>query len=170
MKKILVVTLLLVFLLAACSGAKTTTAVVSPIENAVPTAVKIKATIANDDGARITQALVEKWISAYQKHDANLLLSLWSDTITWKICASGCSAYHMDELRGYVSSDLSRTSFTMNTLSYTVLNTGTFAVVQAIYQDASASGDAKDPTPATVILQFLNGKIVNETWYYITTP
>ncbi len=73
----------------------------------------------------------------------------------------------MDTLKAAVSDMNSDTGFKVDVLSYTVLNNGTFAVVQSIYQDPA--GDAKDPTPATTILEFDKGKILNETWYYIMT-
>ncbi len=162
MKKLILVTLYLALILSACGGTKTTPTEVKPTETI------ITATVANDDGARATQAIVDQWVNAFQKRDAELLLSLWSDSIDWKVCSSDCSSYGMSTLKNYVPSDLSRASFQVNVLSYTVLNDGVFAVIQGIYQNSGS--DAKEPTPATVILEFSDGKIINETWYYITTP
>ncbi len=162
MKKLILVTLYLTLILSACSGAKST------LPGVKPTDVKVKATVANDDGARATQAIVEKWVSALQNRDANLFLSLYSDNVTWKMCSAKCSAFKLFDLKIYVPSDFSRPTVQMNNLSYTVLNNGVYAIVQGVYQDIG--GDAKEPTPLTDILEFEDGKIINETWYYITTP
>ncbi len=71
----------------------------------------------------------------------------------------------MDTLKTYVPRDFSRASVQVNILSYTVLNNGVFAIVQGVYQDTG--GDAKEPTPLTILLEFSNGMIITETWYYI---
>ncbi len=161
MKKLILITFLIVVMLSACSGAKATQTDIKPTET------KVTATVANDDGARATQAIVNQWLNAFQKRDAKLLLPLWSDSVNWTMCSLKCTSYSMASLKTYVPQDFSRASFQVNILSYTVLNSGVFAILQGIYQDTG--GDAKEPTPITIIQEFSNGKIINETWYYIIT-
>ncbi len=159
MKKLILVNLYLALLLSACGGLKATSTEVKPTET------KVMATVANDDGARATQAIVDQWLDAIQKRDAKLFLSFYSDSINWTMCSLKCSSLGIDTLKTYVPRDFSRASVQMNILSYTVLNNGVFAIVQGVYQDTG--GDAKEPTPLTIILEFSNGMIITETWYFI---
>ncbi len=166
MKKLFFVTLLLALLLSACSEAKPTTAVVTPTETAAPTETKVQATIANDDGARTTQVVVEKFITAYQKLDADLLLSLFSDNITIKSCTSGCSIFRMDELKTAIPMDWRQPGWEYNFVSYSIMDSGIFAVVQGTFKNPV---NVKVPSPVTTVLEIYNGKIVNATWYFMTT-
>jgi hypothetical protein len=149
MRKAFILTLFFAFMLSACGSGG------------------VKATVADDNDAKAKQIIVEKWIAAYQKRDAQALLSLWSDKITWSTCSAACQDYRMDVLQVAVPDDFSRPEFKVEFQSYTVTNTGTFAIIHAIYQDPSR--DAKQPTPSTCILQFAGDKIISETWYGITS-
>ena len=156
---------------AAPQAAPTVTSVpqtVTPVPTPTfPITGEIKATVADDPQARAIQAIVEKWIAAYQNRDAQALLSLYSDKITGTFCNETCVDYRINMVKIAVPEFLSHPEFKVDFQSYTVMNAGTFATVNGFYQDAS--DDAKNPTPETIILEFDSGKIIHETHYYITS-
>jgi ketosteroid isomerase-like protein len=147
MKKLVLLTLVCAFALSACGG--------------------VKATVSNDPYAKESQAIVEKWIAAYQKRDAQTLLSLYANGITWRVCSgTTCDSYGLSSLTYEVPQTFKHQNFKVEIQSYLVTNLGEFATVQGTYADPE--GDARTPTPATVILEIRDGKILNETWYCIT--
>jgi ketosteroid isomerase-like protein len=147
MKKLFLVTLLFALTLSACGG--------------------VKATVSNDPVAKESQAIVEKWIAAYHDLDAEALLSLYSNDVTWRDCGFNinCDVERLVDLQGVVPISFREKSFKVEAQSYMVTGFGRFAVLQIMY--AEPEGGPTTSTPATVILEFKDGKILNETWYYI---
>ena len=148
MKKLFLATALLAVALSACGG--------------------VKATVPDDPYAKESQAIVEKWIAAYNDLDAQALLSLYSNDLTWKDCGMNysCDVGRLMDLQGVVPMSFRGEGFTTEAKSYMVTNAGRFAVLEVMY--AEPEGGPPTPIPATVILEFKDGRIVNETWYYIS--
>jgi hypothetical protein len=146
MKKLFLLTLFFVFLLSACGG--------------------VEARVPDDSYAKESQAVVEKWIAAFNDLDAEALLSLYSNDFTFMDCGLNYSCDYEDlgSLGGFVPQSFRGEDFKVETQSYMITNFGRFAVLQVMYAEPPGI-----PTsiPATVILEFKDGKILNETWYYI---
>jgi hypothetical protein len=145
MKKLLLLVIVSSLLTTACGGAK--------------------ATVPNNDYARQTQAVVEKWIAAYQERDAQALLSLYSNDITETDCSGvECVTFHLSDLESEVPYAFRDPTFKVRVNSYVVTSAGVFASVQATYEYGSVGPTT--PVPATIILEFRDGRILNEMWVY----
>jgi ketosteroid isomerase-like protein len=147
MKKLFLVILLFTLTLSACGG--------------------VKSSVPNDPYAKESQAIVEKWIAAFHNLDAQALLSLYSNDVTFWDCGLNinCDVGRLVDLQGVVPLAFKEQGFNVEAQSYMVTGFGRFAVLQVMYADPM--GGQKTSTPATVILEFKDGKILNETWYYI---
>ncbi len=146
MKKPFLATALLAVAVSACGG--------------------VKARVPDDPYAKESQAIVEKWIAAFNDLDAQALLSLYANDLTWKDCAHySCDVEPLMNLQGAVPMSFRGEGFITEAQSYMVTNFGRFAVLEVMY--AEPEGGPPTPIPATVILEFKDGKIVSETWYYI---
>jgi hypothetical protein len=145
MKKLFLVTLLFALTLSACGGGK--------------------AMVPNDPYAKETQVIAEKWIAAFHNRDGAALLSLYSNDLTWRDCGFNvnCDVERLVDLQGLYPGTLKDNSLKVEAQSYMVTNFGRFAVLQVMFEDSGWTTS----TPATVILEIKDGKILNETWYYI---
>ncbi|MCL4875123.1 MAG: nuclear transport factor 2 family protein [Anaerolineae bacterium] len=158
MKRLSLLAIFFVFTLSACGGVKTT----SPNS---PDAQASQFTVPDNPNAKASQAIVENWIVAYQTSEAEALLSLWSDDITWSACTnSPCAAYYLADLKHYVPRDFKNPEFKVEIQSYLITTSGKYAIVQALYADPMVG--LRTPTPAVAILEFKDGKISKETWYW----
>lgn len=145
MKKLSLLTIFFALMLSACGG--------------------VQSTVPDDPNAKASQVIVEKWIAAYQTSDADALMSLWSDDIAWTACIdSPCSSYYLGELKYFVPRDFKNPKFKVEIQSYLITTSGKFAIVQALYADPLVG--LQTPTPAVAILEFEDGKISNEKWYW----
>ena len=146
MKKSLLLSIVLAFALTACGGG-------------------IKTTVGADKSQKAAQAVVEKWIAAYQKKDAQALLTLYTDDMTWSDCTQAtCDQYHLSDLKAYAPSDFANPGFKMQPQSYFVTNYGYKAIVQALYSDPNVP---VTNVPAVAILEINgDGKISSQTWYW----
>jgi hypothetical protein len=145
MKKLFLLTLVFAFMLSACGG--------------------VKATVGDDAYSKETQVIVEKWIAAFQKRDANALWSLYSNDLTWKDCSAvTCFTLSLVTLKDELPPYFADPKFQMKIKSYIVTEFGRFAVLQGTFLNASDNVPA--PTPIYLILEIKNGLILYETWYY----
>jgi hypothetical protein len=144
MKKLLLVTILIALTLTACAG--------------------VKATVPDDPYSKEAQAVVEKWIAAYDTLDAQALLSLYAEDVTWRDCGFSleCDVERSFDMQGVVPNSFRQGDIKVNTRSYFITNYGRFAVIQVMFAEGNMA-----PTPTTVIMEFKDGQILNETWYYI---
>ena len=147
MKKLFLLTFVLVFVLTGCGG--------------------VMARVPDDPYAKESQAIVQKWIAAYHDLDAEALLSLYSNDVTWRDCGLNinCDVERLVDLQGVVPPSFKEKGFKVEAQSYMVTEFGRFAVLHVMY--AEPEGGPTTSTPTTVILEFKDGKILNETWYYI---
>jgi ketosteroid isomerase-like protein len=149
MKKAFILAIAVALVLTACGG--------------------IKADVADNDVAKATQAIVEKWIAANQAYDAYAILSLYSDDITWMDYGYNDGPYHKVGLNGAVHEWFASEALKVEVKSYLVTRDGHFAVIQAIYSEKDGITGKWASTPAVAILEFKDGKITHETWYYNTS-
>jgi hypothetical protein len=157
MKKLSLLIAFFALMLSACGGVNATSPALVNRE--------VKITVPDNPDAQASQAIVDRWIAAYQTSDADTLLSLWSDDIAWTACAaSPCASYHLGELKYFVPRDFKNPAFKVEIQSYLITTSGDFAVVQALYTDPKVG--VLTPTPAVAILEFEDGKILNEKWYW----
>jgi hypothetical protein len=167
MKKMSLFIMLFALMLSACAGVKATAPNTPEAQVSQPTMEnkEVEATVPDTPDAKAAQAVVEKWIAAYQTSDADALLSIWSDDIAWTACAdSPCASYHLGELKYYVPRDFKNPKFKVEVQSYLITTSGDFAIVQTLYTDPRVG--LQTPTPAVAILEFEDGKILNEKWYW----
>jgi hypothetical protein len=145
MKRIFFPVIVFVFLLTACAG--------------------VKARVPDDPYAKESQVVVEKWIAAFRDLDAEALLSLYSDEVTFVDCGDNftCDVEDLVNLQGVVPLSFRQEGFKVETQSYMITAFGRFAVLQVMYAEPPGIPTS---TPATVILEFKDGKILKEMWYY----
>lgn len=147
MKKTILLAIAVALTLAACGG--------------------IKADVADNDVARATQAIVEKWIAAYQTYDPSTLISLYSDDITWIDYGKNDGPHH-GGMNGLIHSTFDSQVYKLRVDSYIITRDGRFAVIQGAYSEKNGISGKWASTPAVAILEFKDGKIIRETWYYNT--
>jgi len=96
-------------------------------------------------------------------------LSLYSDDITWMDYGYNDGPYHKVVLIGAVHEWFASEALKVEVKSYIVTLDGRFAVVNAIYSEKNGLTGKWNSTQAVAILEFKDGKIVKETWYYNTS-
>ena len=147
MKKLFLSIIVLAFLLSACGH--------------------VKATVGDDPYSRETQATVVEWMAAFQKRDLNALWPLYSNDLTWRDCSAiTCFTLSLVTLKDELPPYFADSKFQMKIQSYIVTEFGRFAVLQGTF--LNASDNVPSPTPIYVILEIINGQILNETWYYLS--
>jgi ketosteroid isomerase-like protein len=149
MKKTLVFAIVFALALSACAG--------------------VKADVPDNEAAKVKQAIVEEWMAAYQAYDAEALLSLYSDDMSWMDYGYNDDPYHKVVLKGAVHEWFASEALKVEVKSYLVTMDGRFAVVNAIYSEKNGLTGKWNSTQAVAILEFNDGKIVKETWYYNTS-
>ena len=143
-KLLLLMTVFCAFLLSACG--------------------RVKATVPDNQYARASQAIVEKWIAALNNRDPVEYLSLYSDDMTLTFCNKPtCDQYSVSDLRTMVRSDMATPGFKEEVQSYFLTKFGEWAVVQGLYSDPNIP---VTNVPAVSILEIKDGKIVSETDYW----
>jgi ketosteroid isomerase-like protein len=149
MKKILALIIMVPLVLSACH--------------------QVKADVPDNEVAKATQAIVEQWIAGNEASDADALLSLYSDDIVWMDYGYNDGPYHKAVLTGAVHEWLDVKMLKVEVKSYIITWDGHFAVIQAIYSEKDGMTGKWVSTSAVAILEFKDGKIIKETWYYNTS-
>ena len=180
MKKKLILTFAIGIVLSACGGVKTSGAntpyaketQAAGVQAAVPTyacpteaqASGVQATVPDNQYARASQAIVEKWIATQNNRDAVAYLSLYSDDSTLRFCNKPtCDQYSLSDMRLIVPLDMATPGFKEEVQSYFLTKFGEWAVVQGLYSDPNIP---VTNVPAISILEIKDGKIVSETDYW----
>ncbi len=122
----------------------------------------LKTAPAAPQAAPTTESLVEEWSAAYAAEDVDKAFSLWSDDAEWmdnadpEFQSSGPQKVKDIEsmIRGSVG------SFQVHITSHFISADGRFAAAQGTFAMNVKTA------PAVAILEFKDGKIVKETWYY----
>jgi ketosteroid isomerase-like protein len=146
MKKILAFALVITVFLSACGH--------------------IKADVADTPEAKATQVLVQQYIKANMMYDADLLMSLYADNVVWMDYGLYDGPFNKATIDFYTRESFGRKDMKAKMKSYIVTEDGRFAVLQTTFSMQAASNNKWASTPAIAILEFKDGKIANETWYY----
>jgi len=146
MIKRVAVTIFLVFVLAGCG--------------------QVKADVPDTPEALATQALVEKYITATLNKDADNLMALYADDVFWMDYGGNWGPVtkgNLDHAMRYWDSEQdSNIKFE----TYMITPDGRFAVINDIESGVATLSGKKVSTPRVGILEFKDGKIISETWYY----
>jgi ketosteroid isomerase-like protein len=130
----------------------------------------VKADVPENAAARATQALVERYIAANQEYDADGLIALYADDLFWMDYGSIEGPISLGNLRHFVPETMEEKSYKLRADSYLVTADGRFAVIDVLWSQPAPSTGKWASTPAVVLLEFREGKIVSETWYYNDAP
>jgi hypothetical protein len=160
MKKLLTLTLGLVFFLSACGPAVTT----SPALNAP------NASVPNKQDAKATQAVLDKYMAAIQAYDTGTLISLYDKNIVWVDYGNSFGPLKISDLSYFYQHDFKSTFSDLKIISSFVTMDGRFAVAQASFSRIATSTNTLASSSAVIILELKGDKIVNESWYYDERP
>jgi len=144
MKKIFVLAMVIALILTACG--------------------QVKTNIPNTKDAKAAQAIIENWISANKANDVDKLMSLYADNIVWMDYGLNDGPFNKADLD--VMNRMSTGEIKSKLESYLLTPDGRFAVAQLNLSMKATSTGKWVSTPAVAVLEFKDGKIVNETWYY----
>lgn len=150
MKKTWVLLVFSVLLLSACSWLK------SDVPDTAP--------------AKATQVIVEKFIAANSKYDPDTLVSLYSPDILWMDNGDMYGPLHFDQLEWMIRNDYSPDQMTLSFRSYLVSFDGRYSVVEGTFSTKNKTTGKWVSMPAVAVMEFKDGKIYRETWYYNSWP
>jgi ketosteroid isomerase-like protein len=146
-QKLLIIVLLL--LLTACSQAK------------------VNADVPDTTEAKATQVVVETFINANKDYDADLLISLFADDYVFMDYGMDDGPWTKENLSYYIKEAMADPdSFKVKIDTYIITPDGRFAVLQGAYSQATISTGKWATAPAYAVLEFKDGMIAAETWYY----
>ena len=127
---------------------------------------QIKADVPDDPDAKATQLLVEEYIATNLNYDADGLMALYGDDLFWMDYGGNDGPLTRENLDYFVHETMAARDFEYKFSSYTITPGGRFAVIQTDYSQAAASLDKKVWAMCIAVLEFKDGKIISETWYY----
>lgn len=146
MRKISVITIIFAILLSACG--------------------QVKTSVPNTPQAKASQAILEEYISTNAAHDPDKLLSLYADDVVWMDYGMNDGPWDKADLDYYIGSGLSQDEIKVQFESYVMTPDGRFAAAQVRLSMKAASTGKWVTVPSSVVLEFKDGKIISETWYY----
>jgi len=126
----------------------------------------VKMDVPENPEGKATQAIVEQYITAYKNNDADLLTSLYSDKLVWMDYGFNDGPYGKSGISTDIRQGMSTKYYTVNIDSYIVTIDGRFAVLQGEYEQPNKSTAKWTSVPGYAVLEFRDGKIISETWYY----
>ncbi len=148
MKKLLIVTIFLTVLLAACAKSA------------------LRADVPENPEGKAAQAIVEQYITAYKNNDAKAVISLYSDQLVWMDYGFNDGPYGKIGISSIIQGGLGTKFYTVKIDSYVVTVDGRFAVLQGEYSQPNKSTGKWTSVPGTAVLEIKDGKITGESWYY----
>jgi ketosteroid isomerase-like protein len=152
MSRTVALTLLVALLLSACAG------------------TEIKADVADNPQAQATKALVEKFIETNLAYDSEGLISMYADDLVWMDYGGDDGPLTKNTLDYLVRESFSAQDFKYEFGPYMVTSDGRFAVLNVEYSEISPLSGDWVAAPCVVVLEFEDGQIINETWYYNDAP
>jgi len=150
MKKMVIIVCFMSFMLSACSQVR------SDVPDTAP--------------AKATQANVEKFIAANSNYDPSTLVSLYSPDVLWMDNGDAYGPIHFDSLDWLIWNDYGPDQMTLSFRFYLVTYDGRFSVVEGTFSTKNKTTGKWVSMPAVVVLEFEDGKIIKETWYYNSWP
>jgi ABC-type Fe3+-hydroxamate transport system substrate-binding protein len=129
--------------------------------------LKGKADVPGTTEAKATQVIVDQYIKANETYNADLLISLLHDDYTFMDYGLGDGPWGKDDISFYIQESMAEPdSFQVKIDTYVITPDGRFAVLQGTYSQAATLTGKRETAPAYAVLEFKDGKIVAETWYY----
>jgi ketosteroid isomerase-like protein len=128
---------------------------------------RVKVDIPDTIEAKATQVIVEKFINANKDYDADLLISLFHNDYVSMDYGMNVGPWTKGNISFYIKEAMADPdSFKVRIDTYTITPDGRFAVLQGAYSQAAKSTGKWATAPAYAVLEFKDGKIIAETWYY----
>jgi ketosteroid isomerase-like protein len=127
---------------------------------------QVEADVPDNPEAHATQSLVEKFIETNINYDAEGLMSLYADDLFWMDYGGNDGPLNKGNLDYAVHETMSSEDYEIEFESYIVTPDGRFAVLQAFYSQLAALSGKMATVPAVAVLEFEDGKIISEIWYY----
>jgi ketosteroid isomerase-like protein len=122
--------------------------------------------VPDNQDAKATQALVKDWITANRTNDYKKLISQYADDVVWMDYGDNYGPLDKGNLSYALQYESGPDQMKIKCKSYLVMSNGNFAVIQATFTTHSRSTRKWVSMPATAILEFKDGKIIRESWYY----
>jgi ketosteroid isomerase-like protein len=148
MKKLFFVTIIMTLLLTACGNNE------------------VKSDVPENPEGKAAQAIVEKYITAYKKNDAEALTSLYSDELVWMDYGFNDGPYGKTGIGSIIREGLGTKYYTVKIDSYIVTVDGRFAVLQGEYSQPNKTTGKWTSVPGYAVLGIKDTKIISESWYY----
>ncbi len=146
MKKTTVLFLSIIFLLSACGG--------------------VRADVADNPQAKAAQSIVEEYIIANETYDPDRLMMLYADNLFWMDYGGNDGPLSRANLDYFVHETMAAKDFKMKVKSYSITPDGRFAALEVDYSQLAAFSGKVVSVTCVVLLEFRDGRIINETWYY----
>ena len=116
-----------------------------------------------------TETYVKVWISSWETHDAEKMLALYANDATYMDYGANYGPIKKDALSTDIRKSFQEVDLGIKTSSYTITPDGRFAALEMTLTATDKNGK-KVSIPGVVILEFKDGKVINETDYYNGTP
>jgi len=117
--------------------------------------------------AKAAQVIVEEYARTNMEFDADGLMALYGEDVFWMDHGSGDGPLSRGNLDYFVHETMAdQGSFGFRLESYLITPDGRFAALQVCFSMYRAFDGKRATAPCTVLLEFGNGHIISETWYY----
>jgi ketosteroid isomerase-like protein len=126
----------------------------------------MKTDVPDNPEGKATQTIVEQYITAYKGNDAASLISLYSDDLVWMDYGFNDGPYGKSGISVDIRQGMNTKYYTVKIDSYVVTVDGRFAVLQGKYSQPNKSTGKWTSVPGYAVLEFKDGKIIAESWYY----
>jgi len=127
---------------------------------------QIKADVPDNPDAKATQALVQEWMAVSKANDYQKLIALYADDLVWMDYGDNYGPLDKGNLSYDLQYESGPEQMKLKYKSYLVTSNGHCAVIQATFSTHARSTGKWVSMPAIAILEFKDGKIVRESWYY----
>lgn len=125
---------------------------------------QVTTTIPNTKEAKQAQIIMEQYLSANRSANIDQVMSLYADNVVWMDHGMDTGPFNKADLDAL--NRMSVKEVKENALSYLLTPDGRFAVLQTNLTMPNVTGNKTVTTLAIGVLEFKDGKIINETWYY----
>jgi hypothetical protein len=127
---------------------------------------QINHTIPDSPDAKATNPIVEKYITANETYNTDDLMALYADQLVWVDNGMNDGPFNKPNLDFLVRQSFNQKEIKVKFLSYLLTPDGCYAVLESTVSMPSKRDGKWVSTKAYAVLEFKDGKIINETWYY----